>query len=188
MVEMLELANILQNATPRSLVLLDEIGRGTSTYDGLAIAWAVAEQLHAGQGVKTMFATHYHQLTDLARLLDRTFNSHMQAREEGHELLLLYRVAEGAADASFGVHVAQMAGVPETVTARAREVLEKLEQDATVEVSATGGPVQAVFDLAQAATEQKTDPLRDEIRKLDLMNLTPLQALEKLHALQQELL
>ncbi|HJO28625.1 MAG: DNA mismatch repair protein MutS [Candidatus Poseidoniia archaeon] len=189
MVEMLELANILQNATPRSLVLLDEIGRGTSTYDGLAIAWAVAEQLHAGQGVKTMFATHYHQLTDLARLLDRTFNSHMQAREEGHELLLLYRVAEGAADASFGVHVAQMAGVPDAVTARAREVLGKLEQDATVEVATASGPVQAVFDLAQAAAaEQKEDPLRNEIRKLDLMNLTPLQALEKLHELQQELL
>ncbi|MCH2440270.1 MAG: DNA mismatch repair protein MutS [Candidatus Poseidoniia archaeon] len=189
MVEMLELANILQNATPRSLVLLDEIGRGTSTYDGLAIAWAVAEQLHTGQGVKTMFATHYHQLTDLARLLDRAFNSHMQAREEGNELLLLYRVAEGPADASFGVHVAQMAGVPDAVTARAREVLGKLEQDATVEVSAAGGPVQAVFDLAQAAAaEQKADPLRDEIRKLDLMNMTPLQALEKLHDLQQELL
>ena len=189
MVEMLELANILQNATPRSLVLLDEIGRGTSTYDGLAIAWAVAEQLHAGQGVKTMFATHYHQLTDLARLLDRAFNSHMQAREDGHELLLLYHVAEGPADASFGVHVAQMAGVPDAVTARAREVLGKLEQDATVEVSTAGGPVQAVFDLAQAAAaEQKEDPLRDEIRKLDLMNLTPLQALEKLHVLQQELL
>jgi len=189
MVEMLELANILQNATPRSLVLLDEIGRGTSTYDGLAIAWAVAEQLHAGKGVKTMFATHYHQLTDLARLLDRAFNSHMQAREEGNELLLLYRVAEGPADASFGVHVAQMAGVPDAVTARAREVLGKLEQDATVEVSTAGGPVQAVFDLAQAAAaEQKADPLRDEIRKLDLMNMTPLQALEKLHDLQQELL
>jgi DNA mismatch repair protein MutS len=189
MVEMLELANILQNATPRSLVLLDEIGRGTSTYDGLAIAWAVAEQLHAGKGVKTMFATHYHQLTDLARLLDRAFNSHMQAREEGNELLLLYRVAEGPADASFGVHVAQMAGVPDAVTRRAREVLGKLEQDATVEVSTAGGPVQAVFDLAQeAAAEQKADPLHDEIRKLDLMNMTPLQALEKLHDLQQELL
>ncbi|MAS88255.1 MAG: DNA mismatch repair protein MutS, partial [Euryarchaeota archaeon] len=189
MVEMLELANILHNATPRSLVLLDEIGRGTSTYDGLAIAWAVAEQLHAGKGVKTMFATHYHQLTDLARLLDRAFNSHMQAREEGNELLLLYRVAEGPADASFGVHVAQMAGVPDAVTARAREVLGKLERDATVEVSTAGGPVQAVFDLAQAAAaEQKADPLRDEIRKLDLMNMTPLQALEKLHDLQQELL
>ena len=190
MVEMLELANILHNATTRSLVLLDEIGRGTSTYDGLAIAWAVAEQLHAGRGVKTMFATHYHQLTDLARLLDRAFNAHMQAREEGNELLLLYRVAEGPADASFGVHVAQMAGVPDTVTRRAREVLGKLEQDATVEVATGGGPVQAVFDLAQAAAAEapQADQLRDEIRKLDLMNMTPLQALEKLHDLQQELL
>ena len=98
-------------------------------------------------------------------------------------------LAEGPADASFGVHVAQMAGVPDAVTARAREVLGKLERDATVDVSTAGGPVQAVFDLAQAAAaEQKADPLRDEIRKLDLMNMTPLQALEKLHDLQQELL
>ena len=144
MVEMLELANILRNATPNSLVLLDEIGRGTSTFDGLALAWAVAEELHAGKGVKTLFATHYHQLTDVAGILDRAINCHMQAKEDGHELTLLHRVAEGPTDASFGIHVAKMAGVPEGVLVRARKVLKKLEKGSTIEVSKVG-PVQSIF-------------------------------------------
>ena len=198
MVEMLELANILRHATPRSLVLLDEIGRGTSTYDGLALAWAVAERLHAAKGVKTLFATHYHQLTDVARLLERAFNCHMQAREEGNELLLLHRVAEGPADASFGIHVAKMAGVPDEVLVRAREVLGKLEQGTTVEVAAAG-PVQAVFGLGGSDDDRdggsdgtvavpREHPLLSELRALDLMNMTPLQALERLHEMQQRVL
>ena len=194
MVEMLELANILRHATPRSLVLLDEIGRGTSTYDGLALAWAVAERLHAAKGVKTLFATHYHQLTDVARLLERAFNCHMQAREEGNELLLLHRVAEGPADASFGIHVAKMAGVPDEVLVRAREVLGKLEQGTTVEVAAAG-PVQAVFGLGGSdggsdgtVAVPREHPLLSELRALDLMNMTPLQALERLHEMQQRVL
>ena len=198
MVEMLELANILRHATPRSLVLLDEIGRGTSTYDGLALAWAVAERLHAAKGVKTLFATHYHQLTDVARLLERAFNCHMQAREEGNELLLLHRVAEGPADASFGIHVAKMAGVPDEVLVRAREVLGKLEQGTTVEVAAAG-PVQAVFGLGGSGDDRDggsdgtaaaphEHPLLSELRALDLMNMTPLQALERLHEMQQMVL
>ena len=194
MVEMLELANILRHATPRSLVLLDEIGRGTSTYDGLALAWAVAERLHAAKGVKTLFATHYHQLTDVARLLERAFNCHMQAREEGNELLLLHRVAEGPADASFGIHVAKMAGVPDEVLVRAREVLGKLEQGTTVEVAAAG-PVQAVFGLGGSdggsdgtVAVPREHPLLSELRALDLMNMTPLQALERLHEMQQMVL
>jgi len=188
MVEMLELANILRNATPNSLVLLDEIGRGTSTFDGLALAWAVAEELHAGKGVKTLFATHYHQLTDVASILDRSVNCHMQAKEDGHELTLLHRIAEGATDASFGIHVAKMAGVPEEVLTRARKVLKKLEKGATIEVS-KAGPVQSVFSTNFGArSKTKENPILDEIRKMDLMNLTPLQALEKLHDIQQKLL
>ena len=188
MVEMLELANILRNATPNSLVLLDEIGRGTSTFDGLALAWAVAEELHAGKGVKTLFATHYHQLTDVAGILDRAVNCHMQAKEDGHELTLLHRVAEGPTDASFGIHVAKMAGVPEDVLVRARKVLKKLEEGSTIEVSKVG-PVQSVFSSDFGArSETKENPVLDEIRKMDLMNLTPLQALEKLHDIQQKLL
>ena len=188
MVEMLELANILRNATPNSLVLLDEIGRGTSTFDGLALAWAVSEELHAGKGVKTLFATHYHQLTDVAGILDRAVNCHMQAKEDGHELTLLHRVAEGPTDASFGIHVAKMAGVPEGVLVRARKVLKKLEEGTTIEVSKVG-PVQSVFSSDFGArSETKENPVLDEIRKMDLMNLTPLQALEKLHDIQQKLL
>ena len=188
MVEMLELANILRNATPDSLVLLDEIGRGTSTFDGLALAWAVSEELHAGKGVKTMFATHYHQLTDVSSILDRSINCHMQAKEDGHELTLLHRVAEGPTDASFGIHVAKMAGVPEEVLVRARKVLEKLEDGTTIEVSKVG-PVQSIFSTEFGArSEAKENPILDEIRKMDLMNLTPLQALEKLHDVQQRLL
>jgi len=188
MVEMLELANILRNATSNSLVLLDEIGRGTSTFDGLALAWAVAEELHAGKGVKTLFATHYHQLTDVAGILDRAVNCHMQAKEDGHELTLLHRVAEGPTDASFGIHVAKMAGVPEGVLVRARKVLKKLEDGATIEVSKIG-PVQSVFSSDFGArSETKENPVLDEIRKMDLMNLTPLQALEKIHEIQQKLL
>jgi DNA mismatch repair protein MutS len=188
MVEMLELANILRNATTDSLVLLDEIGRGTSTFDGLALAWAVSEQLHAEKGVKTLFATHYHQLTDVAKILDRSVNCHMQAKEDGHELTLLHRVAEGPTDASFGIHVAKMAGVPEEVLARARKVLENLEQGTTIEVS-KAGPVQSVFSPNFGArSEIKENPVINEIKKMDLMNLTPLQALEKLHDIQQKLL
>ena len=188
MVEMLELANILRNATTDSLVLLDEIGRGTSTFDGLALAWAVSEQLHAEKGVKTLFATHYHQLTDVAKILDRSVNCHMQAKEDGHELTLLHRVAEGPTDASFGIHVAKMAGVPEEVLARARKVLENLEQGTTIEVSKTG-PVQSVFSANFGArSEVKENPVINEIKKMDLMNLTPLQALEKLHDIQQKIL
>ena len=188
MVEMLELANILRNATPNSLVLLDEIGRGTSTFDGLALAWAVAEQLHAGKGVKTLFATHYHQLTDVSKILDKSVNCHMQAKEDGHELTLMHRVAEGPTDASFGIHVAKMAGVPEEVLERARKVLNNLEEGSTIEVS-KAGPVQSVFSTDFGGrTETKQNPVVDEIKKMDLMNLTPLQALEKLHEIQQKLL
>jgi DNA mismatch repair protein MutS len=188
MVEMLELANILRNATPNSLVLLDEIGRGTSTFDGLALAWAVAEQLHAGKGVKTLFATHYHQLTDVSKILDKSVNCHMQAKEDGHELTLMHRVAEGPTDASFGIHVAKMAGVPEEVLERARKVLNNLEEGSTIEVS-KAGPVQSVFSTDFGGrTETKENPVIDEIKKMDLMNLTPLQALEKLHEIQQKLL
>ena len=188
MVEMLELANILRNATPNSLVLLDEIGRGTSTFDGLALAWAVSEELHAGKGVKTLFATHYHQLTDVAKILDRSVNCHMQAKEDGHELKLLHRIAEGPTDASFGIHVAKMAGVPEEVLVRARKVLNNLEEGSTIEVSKTG-PVQSVFGANFGArSETKENPVISEIKKMDLMNLTPLQALEKLHEIQQKLL
>ena len=130
MVEMQETANILNNATPRSLIVLDELGRGTSTFDGISIAWAVAEHLHNNPRVKakTLFATHYHELTDLARTLDGVKNYTVQVREHGDSVIFLRRIAPGTADKSYGIHVARLAGMPEDVVARSREILANLEE------------------------------------------------------------
>ena len=135
MVEMLEFANILHHATPRSLVLLDEIGRGTSTWDGLAIARAVVEYLHNSSrlGCRTLFATHFHELTSLADHLPGVFCARMDVLEEGDRVVFLHRVVPGGADRSYGVHVAELAGVPRGLTRRAREILTDLEQRAATE-------------------------------------------------------
>jgi DNA mismatch repair protein MutS len=127
MVEMTEAANILNNATERSLVILDEIGRGTSTYDGISIAWSIAEYLHNQVGCRTLFATHYHELAQLADKLPRLRNCNVLVQESGDGIVFLHRIAPGSADRSYGIHVAQLAGVPEEVLERAREVLHELE-------------------------------------------------------------
>ena len=130
MVEMSETANILNNATPRSLVILDEIGRGTSTYDGLSIAWAVAEELvqKDGIGVKTLFATHYHELTDLALTQERVQNYSIAVREWNDSIIFLHKLVEGGTNRSYGIQVAGLAGVPEHVVQRAEEILKNIEQ------------------------------------------------------------
>src|SRR6185503_15720225 len=135
MVEMTETAEILRAATPRSLVLLDEVGRGTATYDGLALAWAVTEHLHEAGGPRprTIFATHYHELTQLAERLPRLANVQVTVKEWGDQVIFLHRIGEGAADRSYGIHVAQLAGLPASVLARARAVLAELEAERTVE-------------------------------------------------------
>jgi DNA mismatch repair protein MutS len=129
LVEMHETARILHQASPRSLVILDEIGRGTSTFDGLSLAWAVAEHLHdlEGVGVKTLFATHYQELTELTRLKPRVRNLQVLVAESGGDIVFLHQLAPGAAPQSYGIQVAKLAGVPQTVVDRAREVLENLE-------------------------------------------------------------
>jgi DNA mismatch repair protein MutS len=129
MVEMEETANILNNATPRSLIVLDEIGRGTSTFDGISIAWAVAEHLHNHPGVKarTLFATHYHELTDLALTLRGVKNYNVLAKEQGDRVVFLRKIVPGGADKSYGIQVARLAGLPEAVVERAREILGNLE-------------------------------------------------------------
>ncbi|MDW8263672.1 MAG: hypothetical protein RMJ35_14175, partial [Phycisphaerales bacterium] len=127
MVEMTETANILNNATPRSLVILDEIGRGTSTYDGLAIAWAVAEYLHA-IGCKTLFATHYHYLNELANRLQGVANYRVAVKEQGDRIIWLHKVLPGGTDRSYGVHVARMAGAPPEVVERAEQILREFEK------------------------------------------------------------
>jgi DNA mismatch repair protein MutS len=130
MVEMQETANILNNATARSLIVLDEIGRGTSTFDGISLAWAVAEFLHNTPRVKakTLFATHYHELTDLALTLDGVRNYSVQVREQGDGIVFLRTIRPGCADKSYGIHVARLAGLPADVIARAREILGNLEE------------------------------------------------------------
>jgi DNA mismatch repair protein MutS len=188
LVEMNETADILRSATPRSLVLLDEIGRGTSTYDGLALAWAVTEFLHASDGPRprTLFATHYHELTGLADQLPRLENIQVAVKETGDRVLFLHRIVPGAADRSYGIHVAQLAGLPPRVIERAREVLRELEAERTALALADSKPRPASADRGRAAEGQlvlfgaEPHPIERELAALDLDRLTPLEALSRL--------
>ena len=128
MVEMTETANILNNATPRSLIVLDEIGRGTSTFDGLSLAWSIVEHLHNAVGAKTLFATHYHELTELTRRLPRLKNFNVAVREWHDSIVFLRKIVEGGTDKSYGIHVARLAGVPKEVLERAKQILVNLEE------------------------------------------------------------
>jgi len=192
MVEMQETANILHTATSRSLVILDEIGRGTATFDGLSLAWAVAEHLasNARARPKTIFATHYHELTDLADALPNVANYHVVVREWKDDLVLLRKVVPGRADRSYGIQVARLAGLPSTVVARAREILAGLERD---ELSRGGRPSLsgASSDRQKqlglfAAPAAEEDALRRRLREIDVNQLTPLQALTLLAELKDE--
>jgi DNA mismatch repair protein MutS len=185
MVEMVETAAILAQATPQSLVILDEIGRGTSTYDGLAIAWAVVEAMHDEVRCRTLFATHYHELTRLAGRLDSLSLHHVRAREWKGDLVLLHEVADGAADRSYGIAVAKLAGLPPPVVARARSVLAKLEAGR----DATGGIAAGLDDLplfaAAAEPERGPDPLAAALGEIDPDSLTPREALDQLYRLKR---
>jgi DNA mismatch repair protein MutS len=128
MVEMSETANILNNASPRSLIVLDEIGRGTSTFDGLSLAWSIVEHLHNQVGAKTLFATHYHELTELAGRLSRLKNCNVAVREWNDQVVFLHKIVEGGADKSYGIQVARLAGVPRPIVERAKEILRNLEE------------------------------------------------------------
>jgi DNA mismatch repair protein MutS len=190
MVEMNETANILNNATENSLVILDEIGRGTSTYDGLAIAWAVAEELadKNGRGVKTMFATHYHELTDLATTHERIQNYSIAVRERNGSIIFLHKLVKGAASRSYGIQVAALAGVPQKVVERAQEILTNIEQG---EFTATGEPAitVSVRERTQEPYSQMSlfppndDPLRDMLREVEPDELSPRQAQDLVYAL-----
>jgi DNA mismatch repair protein MutS len=185
MVEMVETAAILAQATPNSLIILDEIGRGTSTYDGLAIAWAVVEAMHDQVRARTLFATHYHELTRLADRLEGLSLHHVRAREWKGELVLLHEVGEGPADRSYGIAVAKLAGLPPLVLTRAKAVLAKLEAGR----DATGGIAAGLDDLplfaSQTIEAPATDPLADALAQVDPDSLTPRQALEALYALKR---
>jgi len=186
MVEMVETAAILASATLNSLVILDEIGRGTSTYDGLAIAWAVVEAMHDQVRSRTLFATHYHELTRLADRLDALSLHHVRAREWKGDLVLLHEVAPGPADRSYGIAVAKLAGVPPIVLARAKSVLARLEagRDATGGIAA-GLDDLPLFAAAAAAPAPPADPIADALAAIDPDTLTPREALEALYALKR---
>ena len=187
MVEMLETAAILNQATSRSLVILDEIGRGTSTYDGLSIARAVIEHLHNDPrlGGKTLFATHYHEMTELAGTLPGVRNFNVAVAEEDGKVVFLHRIVPGGADKSYGVHVAQLAGIPRAVVNRAWEVLEELETR-SADGRRSGGQHSRGVPAAQMPLFSPSQPLLDEVLGLDIANLTPLEAINKLYQLQEQ--
>jgi DNA mismatch repair protein MutS len=207
MVEMQELSNILHSATEDSLVILDEVGRGTATYDGISIAWAATEYLHNEVRAKTLFATHYHELTGLADHLPRVANVHVAADEQDGDVTFLRSVVDGATDRSYGVQVADLAGVPEPVVTRAQKVLDRLRKQKAIEAKGSGDEtqgeqsVQAVFDLGSAqfnggvnadgGSEQSVDPATEavitELRGLDVNETLPVEVMTKVQEWQERL-
>ena len=184
LVEMNEAANILNNATEKSLILLDEIGRGTSTYDGLSLAWAITEHLHNNETVsaRTLFATHYHELTDLEKSLERLENHHIAVKEFGDKIVFLRQIMPGPGDKSYGIHVAQMAGLPKQVISRATEILNyhlaNHPTDQKLDVEAVDDQI-SIFAAQESA-------LKSDLSELDVLNLSPLEAIRKLDALKKK--
>jgi DNA mismatch repair protein MutS len=182
MVEMIEAANILHHATPRSLLILDEIGRGTSTYDGVSIAWAVVEYIHNHPHLraKTLFATHYHELTQLADLLPGVRNYNVAVTEADNKVVFLHKIVPGGADKSYGIHVAQLAGLPAPVIQRANEIMDELEKTSGRAVKIDPHTAQ------QVALFPETNPLLDELGEMDINSLSPIEALNKLFEWQRK--
>ncbi|MFH1231674.1 MAG: DNA mismatch repair protein MutS, partial [Planctomycetota bacterium] len=185
MVEMNETANILNNATKRSLIILDEVGRGTSTFDGVRIAWAVTEYIHDNLGSRTLFATHYHELTELALILPSVKNYCIAVKEWGDKVIFTRKIVAGGTDKSYGIHVARLAGLPEGTIKRARQILAQLEKQA---FDAQGKPLLdgGIHKLKTADLDQLPlfsslpHPVSEALKGVDINNLTPIQALEKL--------
>ena len=192
MVEMMEVASILKEATPNSLVILDEIGRGTSTYDGLSIAWAVAEYIADKEkcGAKTLFATHYHELTALEEKLEGVKNYSIAVREKGEDIIFLRKIISGGTDESYGIHVAKLAGVPKVVTTRANEILRSIERKNVLagknnnkEDKASKKQVEGQFDMYNF----KLAEIAHEIDKINLNELTPIDALNTLVKIKEKM-
>ncbi len=194
MVEMIETANILNNATDKSLILLDEVGRGTSTFDGISIAWAVVEYIAKELKARTLFATHYHELTELSLVLDGIRNLNVAVREWGDEIIFLRRIEEGGADKSYGIQVARLAGLPDETIKRAREILSNLEKS---ELNELGAPKLAYtsdagISLTPGAGQldlftTQADPVMKELLGLDVLSMTPIEALNKLFEMKKKL-
>lgn len=193
LVEMHEAAHIVNTATKRSLILLDEVGRGTSTFDGISIAWSLTEYLHQRVGARTLFATHYHELNELADLFPRIKNYKVEVREYGDKVVFLHKVTPGFADHSYGIQVAQMAGLPEEVTERAKKILKNLE-GSELSVHTDGGLKtedpkkrgRVTPEVQMTLFEMKDDALREELKKIDVEKMTPLEALQKLAELKKK--
>jgi DNA mismatch repair protein MutS len=180
MVEMNETASILNNLSDRSLVLLDEIGRGTSTYDGISIAWAMVEYLHENKlRAKTLFATHYHELNEMENSFSRVKNYNVSIKELDNKVIFLRKLKRGGSEHSFGIHVARMAGMPRSVVTRADEILKELELSKPIADIAghREGMQLSIFQLDDPVLKQ----IRDEILEIDIDNLTPVEALNKLY-------
>ena len=193
MVEMIETARILNQATSRSLVVLDEIGRGTSTFDGLSIAWAVAEYLHDHPSLrpKTLFATHYHELTELALTKERVKNCNVAVKEWNGEIIFLRKIVEGGTNRSYGIQVARLAGLPQKVIDRAKEILTNLEKgelDATgmPKIARTKMPISKAQLPLQPSLFVQPDPLRSQLKKIKIDQLTPLEAINILDELKKK--
>ncbi|OYP44767.1 DNA mismatch repair protein MutS [Prevotella sp. P4-98] len=193
MVEMTEASNILNNVTPRSLVLFDELGRGTSTYDGISIAWAIVEYLHENQRAqaRTLFATHYHELNEMEKNFKRICNYNVSVKEKDGKVIFLRKLMKGGSEHSFGIHVAEIAGMPKSIVKRANVILQQLEAD-NAQVGTAGKPTAAIADSRegmQLSFFQLDDPvlcqIRDEILGLDINNLTPVEALNKLNEIRR---
>jgi DNA mismatch repair protein MutS len=190
LVEMQEVGNILHHATPRSLIILDEVGRGTSTYDGMSIAWAVVEYLHDHVSARTLFATHYHELTELGNLLPRVHNVNVLVKEEGNRVVFLRQVADGGADRSYGIHVAQLAGLPPAVVEHAQRILRHLEAASQApgaeEPFLPPVPARATGALQLPLPLQPVSPIEEALMGLSLESMTPLEAIQALHALREQ--
>lgn len=188
MVEMVELANILHNASRNSLILLDEIGSGTSTFDGLSIAWAVTEYINNNIKAKTLFATHYHEITELEKSLKGVKNIHVAVKESEGDVTFLRKVREGHTDESYGVHVASLAGVPNPVVERSMEVLSQIEEDHTIKMETQDSPKfkQVVFEPGTGKTSSESHPVIEELKKIDIENMTPMEAMNELWRLRKE--
>jgi DNA mismatch repair protein MutS len=190
LVEMQEVANILHHASRHSLIILDEVGRGTSTYDGMSLAWAVVEYLHDHVAARTLFATHYHELTELADLLPRVHNVNVLVKEEGQRIVFLRTVADGRADRSYGIHVAQLAGLPRDVIEQAQRILNRLE--ATTGLPADGTFLPPIPARASGAAQlplplTSRSAVEDALLALPLETMTPMDAMAALHELREQL-
>ena len=200
MVEMTEVANILRNATSKSLLVLDEIGRGTSTFDGLSIAWAVVEHISNPKllGAKTLFATHYHELTELEGKLNNVNNYCIAVKERGDDIVFLRKIVSGGADKSYGIQVAKLAGLPDSVLERAKIIVEELSANdisdiaKNISVDTVSKKKKASLDEVDLAQMSLFDTVKDddiiaELRDVDISHLTPIEAMNKLYELQNKI-